>query len=172
MRGVSQLVVALLLVGAAVAAAAVLSRVAAELVEGYGPGQAALLARVGPPRIELEGVAGGVYALRVELRVANLGTEPVEAGGGEVVVLVRSAARGRAVTVSCRLLGPLPISVPPGGVTTIAARCQLSGDALESLFGTPHPRGDLVERSTTFLYLRLELSTAGAEPGSEEIVVT
>jgi len=152
LRGVSQVIVAILLIGTAVVAGSALSYIVADMVSTYKPSET-VLARVGDVEVELSSIINTGYRFTATAKLANLGSTPISISG-YVVVLVKGTT-GKAQIVSCPTSSYITIN--PGEIKEIVGSCYLDkSSTLQNLFGTVSPPADVVKSSISFLYIRIQ----------------
>ncbi len=157
MRSVSQIIVAILLVGAAVVAGSLLSYIVTDMISTYKPSEV-MIARVGSINVELREVSSGYYYFTVSTKLANLGTEPLTLRGGYITILVKGTT-GKAIIRMCAIYRDVTIS--PGEIRDLTGICQFDKATLKDLFGTSTPPADKVKHSIVFLYLHTRLFASG-----------
>jgi len=152
LRGVSQVIVAILLVGTAVVAGSALSYIVADMMSTYKPSET-VLARVGDVEVELSSIISTGYRFTATAKLVNLGSKPIDVSG-YVVVLVKGTT-GKAQIVSCP--SNSYVTINPGEIKEIVGYCYLDKtNALQNLFGTTSPPADVVKSSISFLYIRIQ----------------
>jgi len=162
MRAVSQVIVAILLVGVAVVAGTMLSYIVTNSVALYKPSNV-MVARVGEISVELSDINSGFYSFEVTTRLVNLGSQPLVLSSGSIVVLVKGST-GRSRIISCNVQNQIVLN--PGEIKDFTAFCDISRSTLNELFGTQSPRADTVKSSMVFLYLSTYVSTINTGGGS------
>lgn len=151
MKGISQLVVSILLVGVAVASGILLAYTVTDLVETYQPSQV-MISRVGDINVGLDDVRWNRYRFMVSTKLVNLGSKPftIPRDGGWIVVLVKGTT-GRVKILSCPF--PEHRTLMPGDIEIVSAYCSLSSSDLRELFGYDKPPGDRVKQAFRYVYL-------------------
>ena len=154
MRIISQIIVAILLVGVAVASGSILAYMVTDLVKTYQPSQV-MITRVGGIDVELSRIRDdGYYEFTVSTKLSNMGSTPYTIPYGWIIVLVKGST-GQGKVMECFL--DRSEMIAPGEIKTISATCMLSPDDLRRLFGEATPPADKVKEAFRYLYLRLRV---------------
>lgn len=159
-RGISQIVVSLLLLSVAVVVTATTGSTLMRMLSFYRP-SSDILVRVGDPSLDID-VSGGMYYLfKVSVNILNMGSIQLQVQDGSVYVLFRGTT-GTSRIQTC-WLSNAPIIIPPGSTATVQATCPLTTAQVTELFGSSWT-GDIMRRNTYFLFMRLHFTAA---PGEE-----
>jgi len=157
LRGVSQVLVSILMVGAVLVASTFYAYLASGLLTTYTPpGQ--LISRVGDVVVELRDVTQYGYSFEATVKLVNLGSERHTLSAAEVALLV-AGTTGRSRIIYC---SGGQGSLEPGGVAEVTTHCYLSWSDAAALFGSRAPPFDLVKRSVKFMLVRVVLSGGGS----------
>jgi len=164
LRGVSQLVVAVALVGLVLASAAAASIVVANLARAYSP-RLVVLALASPPQVEVSSASSSSgYTVVVKADISNQGTYPATLVGGpgasySVVVFI---GPNRVYVARCPLQAT--VSLSPGETKAVSFTCQLSTQDLSNVFGG-WAAFEAVPRSAYYLYTVVYVSLPGGGGG-------
>lgn len=167
MKGISQLIVAILLVGVAIATGSTLSFMVSGLMEVYMPRQISV-SRIGEVEAEVVLEPGATdYTLLVNTKLVNLGSTPFILSGipgiqAYTVVLVKGTT-GKGVILECPIQGN--VMIMPGEIESIKAMCSLEPALLNELYGVENPPSYLVEGSVRYLYIKIEIEENGNGEG-------
>jgi len=160
MRGISQIVVAVLLAGTAIVAGSMLSYIVTDILTMHRP-SSNIIARVGDVNAELSNVSSSGYTFVVTTKLVNLGTEPVLVQNGSVVVLIKGTA-GRSKIMRCNIT--TPVTIGPGEIKDVVGQCFVSRSDVQNLFGSSYVAADVIKSSMTFLYLQVYVVYGGTQP--------
>lgn len=157
MKSISQIIIAILLVGVAIVSGSILAYMVSDLIKSYQPSQV-MISRIGRVEVELHSIqSSGNYWFTVSTKLSNLGTTPYTVPDGWIVVLVKGST-GQGRILKCSLSESETIM--PGEIKTISATCSLSPGELEELFGETTPPADEVKQAFRYLYMYLYVYTS------------
>jgi hypothetical protein len=148
-RGVSQLIVTLLLVTIALAVGLMFAYMYTDLLGKYTSWGQTAISRVGSINLELSSISSTSYTYDVYINIINLSSATRVIYSGNVAIMFKG--NSNTITKSCPI--SYAGSIDPGKILTVKASCTLTTGELYYLFGNPHPQSDTVKQSASFLYL-------------------
>jgi len=158
-RGVSQILVSILMIGAVLVATAIYAYLASGLLTTYTPSEQ-MISRVGDVEVELRSVDRYGYLFDASVKLVNLGSQMYSLENILMSLLV-TGTTGRSKIVYC---SAGRVDLEPGSVTEVRAVCSLSRTDMITLFGTSAPPFDLVKRSVKFMFMKMLLPPACPSP--------
>jgi len=149
MKGISQVIVSILLVGVVIVAGSMLSYIVTETMASQKPSNI-VVARVGDIDVELRFVTDRSYFFAVTTKLANFGSEPITILG--YITMLIKGTTGEASIVNCAL--DTAVTINPGEIKEATGFCILDKQqTIRRLFGTLTPPADTIRASMRCLHL-------------------
>ena len=167
MKGISQILVAVLMIAAVLVAVSMYGYLATNLISTYKPSSVAV-ARVGDLDMELENIDVSTYVFSASLKLLNMGSSPLVLQGAKIYVLLIGST-GKTEVLSCATTAK--VLIRPGSTGTITASCIIGSLDLRILYGTATPPADEVKKSARFLFLETYFEPVGGGAPQHGIII-